>query len=692
MLKKWLVFSALGLSLAPWPCEARVVRFVVEQRRMLAGGMSFGNVGAYERLDGTAYFAVDPNDPVNAVIVNLHNASRNARGMVEFSAPFFILKPLDMTKGNHKIFYAINNRGNKQGLGYFNVVSAGPGINDPLTAADAGDGLLMRLGYTVVDAGWQGDVAPGGNRLSPNLPVAMQPDGSPIVATVRIEYSDRTIREAGTFSLSLEGSPAFRSYLTADMNTAHSTLTVRDTVNGPKIPIPSDTWAFGTCTTGAASLVPDAAHICLFDGFQARKIYELIYPAKNPIVKGLGYAVTRDIGSFLRYETQDEVGNPNPLALDRTDVGIRRAYSFGSSSTGMYQREFLYLGFNEDQAHRKVFDAVWIHKPGTHRLFANVEFADPNTYSSQADRHDFLSTSYPPLTFAVTTDPISHIRDGLVKRPETDPLIFQSDTENEFWVMRASLNVADGLGQPVQVPQNVRLYFLSSFQHGGNNPPGSFPGPHGMCQHPTNPNFHGPTLRALLMSLDAWADRGIKPPESSYPTLQDGTLVSLEDARKAFPKIPGVSFPTRMNELELLDFGPTFSSKGGTLALLPPRLGPSYKVFVPRSDEDGLNMAGVRPMEIRVPLGTNTGWNVRAPKFRAPDLCGLSGSFIPFATTKTERAAGDSRKSLQERYENHEGYVQAVKRAAKDLVKERLLLEEDAERFISAAETGNILK
>jgi len=477
------------------------------------------------------------------------------------------------------------------------------------------------------------------------------------------------------------------------MNTARSTLTVRDTVNGPKTVIPPDKWAFGTCTTGAASLVPDATHICLFDGFQAGKLYELIYPAKNPIVKGLAYAVTRDIGSFLRHEPKDDAGNPNPLALDATQVGIRRAYSFGSSSTGMYQREFLYLGFNEDQAHRKVFDAIWIHKPGTHRLFANVEFADPNTYSSQADRHDFLSTSYPPLTFAVTTDPVSHISDGLVKRPGTDPLIFQSDTENEFWVMRASLNVADGLGRPVQLPEKVRLYFLSSFQHGGNNPPGSVPGPKGMCQNPTNPNFHGPTLRALLMALDAWADRGIKPPESNYPTIEDGTLVSLEEARKAFPKLPGVNVPTMMNELELLDFGPTFTPAGGKLTRLPPRLGPSYKVFVPRSNEDGLNIAGVRPMEIRVPLGTNTGWNVRAPKFRAPNLCGLSGSFTAFATTKAERlAAGDPRKSLQERYKSHEGYVKAVKQAAKELVNERFLLEEDAERFITAAETGNILK
>lgn len=273
----------LAVAFAP-PCDARVVRFVVEQTRSFAGGMSFGDVGPYQRLDGTAY-----------------------------------------------------------------------------------------------------------------------------------------IPATGTFSLPLEGSPSFNSYPTSDTNTAHSTLTVRDQVSdqGQMTPIAADQWGFGTCPSGKDSLVADPTQICLFSRFQADKLYTLIYPAKNPIVMGLGYAVTRDIGSFLRYETQDDVGNSNPLAASPAQVGISRNYSFGSSSTGMYQREFLYLGFNEDESHRPVFDARWIHKSGTHRLFANVEFADPNTYSRQDDRQDFLSSTYPPTTFAVTTDPLSGIRDGLVKRPDT---------------------------------------------------------------------------------------------------------------------------------------------------------------------------------------------------------------------------------------------------------------------------------
>jgi hypothetical protein len=321
--------------------EARVVRLVVEQQRVFADGLTFGTTGAYERLDGIAYLEVDPRDPLNATITDLDKAPRNAHGMVEFSSPFLILKPVDIRRGNHKIFYTINNRGNAISIGRFNFAADS---NDPLTTADAGDGFLMRLGYIIVDAGWQGDVALGNNRLFPNLPVALQPNGDPIVAAVRIEYSDRTIPRAGTFTLTLEGSPNFRSYETADTNTAHSTLSVRDAVQGAKVAIPSDRWAFGTCPGGAATLVGTTTSICLFDGFRADKLYELVYPAKNPTVMGLGYAVTRDIASFLRYEARDDAGNPNPLRASPTDAGIRRAYSLGVSSTGMFQRRKMSSG------------------------------------------------------------------------------------------------------------------------------------------------------------------------------------------------------------------------------------------------------------------------------------------------------------------------------------------------------------
>ncbi len=692
MERRTLFFAAAAL-LAAAPASARVARFVVTQVRTFADGTSFGSVGQYQRLDGTAWFEVDARDPHDAVIVNLDKAPKNAGGKVEFNAPFFILKPTIMSRGNGKIFYVVNNRGNKQALAKFNYVPAGPGINDPITAADAGDGFLMRLGYTVVDAGWQGDVAPGNSRLFPKFPVAVQAGGSPIVQQVRIEYSDRTIPQAGTFTLGLEGDPSFRSYETADPNTAHSSLTVRDTVGGTGTPIDPTHWAFGKCPAGAASLVPSTTDICLFDGFRADKLYQLLYPAKNPMVMGLAYAVTRDIGSFLRNQTFDDAGNPNPLALSSTQVGIKRSYGFGSSSTGMYMRDFLYLGFNEDEANQRVFDAINVHIAGTHRLFANVEFADPNTYSRQDDRQDFLSQSIAPLTYAVTTDPISGRRDGILKRPSSDPLVVDTHTELEYYEFQASLNLHDGLGNPVELPDNVRMYFISNFQHGGGNPPPSFPGPAGLCAYPTNPNYQGPTHRALLMAMDAWADQGVEPPRSRVPSVREGTLVTRDEASASFPAIPGVQFPPFLNELRVLDFGPLLGPTGGVLTVLPPLPGAHYAVLVPKPDEDGLDLAGIHPMEVRVPLGTNTGWNVRAPGRRAPNFCALSGSYFPFATSKAERmATGDPRKSLEERYRDHDGYVKAVEKAAKKMVHERLLLQEDADRFIATATASSVLR
>jgi hypothetical protein len=327
--------------------------------------------------------------------------------------------------------------------------------------------------------------------------------------------------------------------------------------------------------------------------------------------------------------------------------------------------------------------------PGTHRLLANVEFSDPNTYSRQDVWHDWLSYSYPPLTFAVTTDPISGIRDGILKRPATDPLVFQVDSANEFWQMNASLNVHDAQSKPVPIPDNVRLYFASSFHHVGVTGPLSPPGVAGMCAVPVQGNGWAPTLRALLVALDAWADRGVAPPASNYPTVQDKTLVSIDEARAAFPKIAGLRFPAALNELSLPSFGPAFKSTGGRVTEIPPAGGAKYPVYVPKADADGLDVSGIRSIEVRVPTATLTGWNVRADGRRPGDLCGLSGAYVPFAQTKSERqAANDSRPSFEERYGNQAGYVKAVEAAARALVGERFLLQEDADRYIKAAREG----
>lgn len=690
-----VVTTTIILGLSP-SAEARVVGLVVEKRRPLADGKSYGNSGPYERLDGTATFEVDPRDPLNAVIVNIDKAPKNSRGMVEFSAPFFMLKPVDITKGNRKILYGLNNRGNPIELPFQALPTKGN--NAP---ADDLDGLFFRMGYTVVDAGWAGDIVTTDNRLGANLPVAMQRNGQPIAAPIRIEY-------IGTgFTLPLKGNSQFRTYEAADTERSHARLTVRDGIGGARRKVRNDAWAFGKCDSGRASLVASKTDLCVFDGFQPGKVYELTYPARSPWVMGLGYAVTRDLAAFLRSQVKDDAGRPNPVAsavtgaagraadpASASETGIRRVYGLGISSTGMYMREFLYLGFNEDEQHHQVFDAVRILIPGTHRLFMNVEFADPNVYSRQDDHADFLSHSVSPLTYAVTTDPITGIRDGILKRPATDPLVIHIDTANEFWQMNASLNMHDGRGAAVPIPENVRFYFAASHSHVGAAGVGAMPTAANQCSYPTNGLLsYSPLLRAAIVLLDEWSDRGVAPPPSRYPTIEAGTLVTRAEAEAVFPKIPGVRFPEALNELYAYDFGPELKPVGGRVRPTPPKKGSHYEGRIPKPDADGLDLGGVRTLDITVPVGTNTGWNFWSPGPRERDLCGLNGSFFPFARTKAERErTGDPRPSLEERYVDHAGFVAAVTKAASALVADRFLLEEDAKTLVEQAEASTVLK
>lgn len=665
-----LAAAVAGTLCAAGAGHARVTRFVVESVEPFAGGAAIGSVGQFERLTGTATMEVNPLDPHNVGIVNLDKAPRNARGLVEFTAPVWIIKPVAMSAGNRKIWYAINNRGNSELLPRANAAAI-----PTLTAK------RLELGFTLVDAGWHGDgIRPDPLRLFPNFPVARNPDGSSIVGPLRLEMLPTT----DVFSRPLI--TGWVPYQVADTRTTTATLTVRDRQGAPRTTIPSGAWAFGTCPTGAASLTPTTTDVCIFDGFKANKMYEIVYQAKDPIVMGLAHAVTRDVGSFLRFQTQDDFGNPNPLAQSTAQTGIVRAYSSGVSSTGMYQREFLYLGFNQDERKRKVFDGVTIYTAGSHRLFANVQFAHPTFYSRQDANEDYTSNSLPPFTFGVSLDPITGITDGILKRPASDPVVMQIDGGLEAWQWKASLNVVDGLGRAVPTPENVRLYYLNGASHVATGQGllvnGLNAGAAGVCQYGTQRGAAvNHTFRALVVAMDQWVDRGTRPPASNYPRLQNGTLVPLADYRAAFPVIAGVQPPEVAGSLDVLNFGPNFNREGGLQEILPPLRGASYQIFVPRADADGNDVEGVKQMEVRVPLGTNTGWNVRAVP-RAPDLCGLTGGYLPFAATQAERVlAGDTRRSLQERYGSQNGLIKATDTAVDLLVKQRFMLPEDAQLY-----------
>ena len=229
---------------------------------------------------------------------------------------------------------------------------------------------------------------------------------------------------------------------------------------------------------------------------------------------------------------------------------------------------------------------------------------------------------------------------------------------------------------------------LSGLPHNSGIP---LTGP-GICQQLRNPLVANATLRALLVSLDKWVTDAVKPPKNALPRRSNGTLVlSLPQVGVGFPNIPGVTYNGRLHEGDLLDFGASFDN--GILTTVPPiLLGSPYPALVPSTDEDGNDVAGVRMVEIEVPLATYTGWGLRAGP-AAGDGCDAAGQKINFPQTKAERVtSGDPRRSIEERYPHHEKYVTEVTRAATKLQKEGFLLDEDLRRYVEAAEASTIGK
>ena len=242
----------------------------------------------------------------------------------------------------------------------------------------------------------------------------------------------------------------------------------------------------------------------------------------------------------------------------------------------------------------------------------------------------------------------------------------------------------DAEGNDLADPANVRYFLMSSLPHGAGSGPG-------ICQQNRNPLAPNPVLRALLVDLDQWVSSGTDPPASRMPRRADGTLVpALPQESVGFPAIPGVVYNGRNHTGDLFDFGPLFDK--GILSIVPPKLmGTPYPALVPRTDADGNDVAGIRLPDVAVPLATYTGWNLRAVPPGANDGCDASGQKIDLSETQADRlASGDPRLSIEERYPTHDGYVNAVTRAATDLEQQRLLIDQDVQQYIRTAEQSAI--
>src|SRR6202140_1699582 len=332
-MKRLLLLGCASLALIAASAQARVTQIEITKQEPFAAGQTFGDGGAYEKVVGRFHGELDPKSPLNAIIVDLDKAPRNARGMVEYSADFYILKPVDVTKGNGALFYELANRGNKGILPRFNYAA---GSNDPATAREAGDGCLMRQGYTLLWNGWMNGLPAANNTLRIELPVATNPSG-PIVETVWDEllFNETDAKQAGL------------TYKATSTDQAQAKLLVREHNSEEPTVIPADNGEF--VYTQPVRLLPAGTP------FKIGAIYQFIYKAANPPVTGIGFAATRDIVSFARYATADDAGTPNPLTAGGRPA-LTRTLSQGNSQSGRYLRDFLYSGFNEDEAHRVVFD------------------------------------------------------------------------------------------------------------------------------------------------------------------------------------------------------------------------------------------------------------------------------------------------------------------------------------------------
>lgn len=638
-----LVVGIATLALAP--AEARVVSLeVVETESPAFDGRVFGEVGTYDRIVARATLAVDPEDPHNAGIVDISLAPTNAAGEVEFATEVHILRPTDTARGNARLFYDVLNRGRKLGLILLNDA---PASNDLAGAEAAGNGFLMREGYTVVWSGWQPDIATADGVIGLEVPVL---DGVTGMS-----------REEAVFDESDNPATLQLSYPAAELDPARATLTVRQRERDER-QFP-DGLAF-------RYLGPTEIEITRPEGFDDGAIYEFIYPAADPTVNGLAFASTRDIVSYLRYAEQDEAGHANPLA----DIEVENALALGISQSGRFLRDFLHQGFHEDEAERMVFDGLIPHIAGSRKTFVNYRFSQPGRYSRQHEDHHYPGDQF-PFTYAVTTDPVSGRTDGILAACEERgncPKVIHTDTATEVWQGRAALVVQDGQGDPVALPDNVRAFLLAGAPH--FNPADAKSAEAPTCRYQTNSLHVGPAMRALVVALDQWVSDGAEPPASRYPS----DWLPASEAPDALTNVPGFAWIGAINELALSD-----------PAAMPPQPGKTYRVPRPRADGIGHALDALRLPAVEVPVATYLGWNERKEGFAPGELCSLTGSMLPLAETSAEReASGDMRPSLEELYASPDDYLAKVQAAAEALVTERLMLEEDLALTVEQAKVA----
>jgi hypothetical protein len=620
------------LLVAAQVASAEVVRVEIRSR---------ADAGTHERLIGRVHFAIDPTLAANRAIADIALAPRNAQGKVEFVSDLLFFQPKDAANARGTVFFEVVNRGRDQALG----IMSGARQRDLTPAAwDMGDGFLLEQGFTVAFLGWQFDVQPG-QGLTLDVPVA------PVAGVVRASHVETGVGPRFT---------GFRlPYCASDPNQADARLTHRYRMEETPRPLPRSSWLFGTngCTIHFGA------------GFDAG-LYEAMYQASGSPVAGLGLAAVRDFASYLKH-------GPADAPLREQPALVRRVVGYGYSQSGRFLREFVRDGFNADERGRAAFDGLLIASAGAGGGSFNHRFAMPGQAGNS------VLSILRPVDMPPFTD------DGLLAKTQAagaTPKIFYTFTSTEYWARAGSLTHTNDTGTAdAPLAPTSRLYFFTGTPHASGPLPPIRETASQAFEHPLNFAEQRWVTRALLMNMDAWVRSDAEPPPSRYPTIARGELVPLEDVR--FPKVAAFPFAPYLPQVWRMNHGPGFATTR-VITNEPPVLGAAYRVLVPQVNADGNEVGGIPLPEVTVPLGTHTGWNVTVPRLSdLRYLAGLLGSFEPFAATRAARdEAGDARLSIAERYANRGDYLQRVRRAAADLVRDRFLLPDDVGGVVRRAE------
>ena len=596
--------------------------------------------GTHERMIGRVYFAVDPKLPANRAIVDLDLAPKNAEGMVEFSGDLLFFRPKNAGRARGAVFLEVVNRGRDQSLA---IMSGAQQRDLSPESWDLGDRFLLDQGFAVAFLGWQFDVEPS-EGLTFQTPVA------PVEGLVRATHIEPN---GGTRTTELG-----LAYCAFPPGAQAATLTFRAKMDDVPRPLSRDTWQFA----------PDGCSVRLSTG-AGIGIYEVVYQAKGAPVAGLGLAAIRDFASYLRH-------GDGGATLRETPAALQRIIGYGYSQSARFLREFVRDGFNADERGRIVFDGLMISSAGAGGGSFNHRFATPG-----AAGNSVLSVLR-PVDLPPFTD------DGLLATAaaaKVTPKIFYTFSSTEYWARAGSLThtTDDGL-KDAPLAATSRLYFLAGTPHSSGVLPLARRTLGPTFQHFMNFAQQRWAARALLLDLDDWTHNKSEPPASQYPSISKGELVALKDVH--FPAAPSFPFADYMPQVWRMDYGPRYDATR-VISIEPPRLGAPYQVLVPQVNADGNDVSGIRLPEVAVPLGTYTGWNVTVPQLSdLRYLSGLIGGFEPFPPTKEQREkSGDARLSIAERYAGRQDYLDRIKRAADDLVRQRFLRVEDVPAVLQRA-------